>query len=263
MVLTTWETRAIFDAEFSHVTGFPPSRCEEIRGHNEAYWQTGTFNPPNFIPPNPLITTNEQQSFQAFHAARSQLYSCVLPGEIIRQCVEAIRAGTLVPNARLALRHLIVDEFQDLNPLDQEFVHHFAQAGVEVLVAGDDDQSIYSFRFAAPQGIQNFTTQFPNALSHALQHCFRYGPNILTAAEALMTRFPVPNRLPKSLVSMYANSVPQVPGDVFRWRFGTAAAEAGAIALNCSRLIAAGVAPQEILILLNKFRYIGHSESLE
>lgn len=90
------------------------SRCEQICRHNEAFWQTGTFNPPNFIPPQPPITDHEQQAFQSFHSVRTQLYSCVLPGEIIRQCVEATVAGILYPNELVQLEHLIVDEFQDL-----------------------------------------------------------------------------------------------------------------------------------------------------
>ncbi len=208
----------------------------------------------NFVPPVPPITPGEQQAFQQFHLTRTQLYSCVLPGEIIRQCVEATRAGTLSPNTLVHLEHLVVDEFQDLNPLDQEFVDHFIQEGVNTFICGDDDQSIYSFRFAAPQGIQNFAAQYPNSTDHALQHCFRYGPNILNAAASLMARFPVPNRLPKTFISMYANSTPPVPGNVFRWRFTSGAEEARHIVEACRRLIAAGLAPKDILILLSNRR---------
>ena len=179
IVLDEWETRYIFDEEFSKSLPVSISRCASIRRHNEAYWQTGNFNPPNFVPPDPPIEAEEQHAFQGFHAARTQLYSCVLPGEIIRQCNEAISAGALVLNDLIHLEHLIVDEFQDLNPIDQEFVDYFIQADVETFVAGDDDQSIYSFRFAEPQGIQNFLLKYPHAVGHDLQHCFRYGNNIL------------------------------------------------------------------------------------
>ena len=87
IVLDEWETRNIFDAEFSRVSGSQISRCEDIRRHNEAYWQTGQFNPANFVPPVPAVTAAEQNAFQTFHGSRTQVYSCVLPGEIIRQCV--------------------------------------------------------------------------------------------------------------------------------------------------------------------------------
>jgi ATP-dependent exoDNAse (exonuclease V) beta subunit len=46
----------------------------------------------------------------------------------------------------LNLEHLVVDEYQDLNPMDLEFVDALAAQGARLFVAGDDDQSIYSFR---------------------------------------------------------------------------------------------------------------------
>lgn len=179
LVLDDWELKFIFDAEFSRHSGFAPSRCEKIRYFNEAYWSTGTYQPANYIPPNPPIAGPEQLSFQTFHNNRTQLYSCVLPGEIIRQCVEAANAGILDPAALARLDHLIVDEYQDLNPLDQEFVARFIGSGVITFIAGDDDQSIYSFRFADPTGIQNFSNIYPNSANHNIILCFRCTPNIL------------------------------------------------------------------------------------
>jgi DNA helicase-2/ATP-dependent DNA helicase PcrA len=57
-------------------------------------------------------------------------------------------AGNLDLRALLNVNHLIVDEFQDLNPMDLEFVNALVNTGTKILVAGDDDQSVYSFRFA-------------------------------------------------------------------------------------------------------------------
>jgi superfamily I DNA/RNA helicase len=56
----------------------------------------------------------------------------------------------------VTIDRLIVDEYQDLNPLDLEFVDAIIEGGATTFVAGDDDQSIYSFRFALSQGIQAF-----------------------------------------------------------------------------------------------------------
>jgi len=84
------------------------------------------------------------------HALKRIPASC--RGEIVRQCVTRITAGTLDPVAQLHVEHLIADEFQDLNPIDLEFVDSMIQGGVITFAAGDDDQSIYSFRFASPTG---------------------------------------------------------------------------------------------------------------
>lgn len=109
MVMDQWELRHIFDAEFSNVSGRPRGRCEEIRREHEAFWSTGQWGPSNYIPPDPVISQAERQQFNAFHGPRTQTYSCVLPGEIVRQCVTRITAGTLDPVAQLHIQHLILD----------------------------------------------------------------------------------------------------------------------------------------------------------
>jgi DNA helicase II / ATP-dependent DNA helicase PcrA len=86
----------------------------------------------------------------------------------VRQCAENVSAGALNPVALIGLQHLIVDEYQDLNPVDQRFVEQLIAGGVIAFVAGDDDQSIYSFRYASPAGIQTFTQRYVSAGSHTL-----------------------------------------------------------------------------------------------
>jgi DNA helicase-2/ATP-dependent DNA helicase PcrA len=163
-------------------------------------------------------------------------------------------AGTLEPVALLHIRHLIVDEFQDLNPLDLEFIDRLLQQDVRTFAAGDDDQSVYSFRFASPSGIQTFTARYPAASKHDLVYVFRSTPSVLAAAVDLITANPDPNRLPKTHVSLYLESEPPVPGLVHRWRFAGGYAEARAISESCRALIDAGVPAREILILLSNKR---------
>jgi len=196
----------------------------------------------------------EAGAFIAYHGARTQAYSCVLPGEIVRQCVQEVNAGTINPVQLLHIQHLIVDEFQDLNPMDLEFIHGLANQGVTLFAAGDDDQSIYSFRFANPAGIQRIPQLYPAAGLHQLNECFRCMPEVLAAADRLIISFPSPNRVPKQSVSLYAQCNPPVTGAVHRWRFGTGVGESQGIAASCAALIAAGTAPRDILILLSNSR---------
>jgi hypothetical protein len=153
VVLHRWEQEHIFDAEFGEAAGHGKIRREHIRRDHEALGQTGEHLPPQVVPPDPPITDSERTSFRRFHVPRTQLYSCVLPGEIVRLCVEQMEASLLDPASLLSIDHLIVDEFQDLNAMDLTFVHGLAERGVQLFVAGDDDQSLYSFRFATPAGI--------------------------------------------------------------------------------------------------------------
>lgn len=257
LVLDKWELENIFDAEFGHSQGVGSTRCEKIRLEHEAFWSTGQWGPSNYITPNPPVSIAERTQFQAFHGPRTQTYSCVLPGEIVRQCVGHMRAGTLDPVALLNLRQLIVDEYQDLNPVDLEFVDLTVARGAVLFVGGDDDQSIYSFRYASPSGIQSFPTRYPAAGQHSLSECFRCTPTVLAAGQAVIGANPGPNRIPKNHVSLYAASSPPVPGVVHRWHFASGIAEERALAESCRDLIQAGINARDILILLSNQRVLG------
>ncbi len=257
LVLDSWETENIFDSEFGHAYTLGKVRRESIRREHEAFWSTGSWAPANYIPPVPPITVAERAQFSAFHIPRTQTYACVLPGEIIRQCVSLLEAGLIDPLALLNMEHLIVDEFQDLNPLDLCFVEHMIQRGVRVFVAGDDDQSVYSFRFAAPSGIQEFHAKYPGTGAHELAACFRCTPGVLSASVALIAAYPAPGRITKHQHSLYLGSAPPVAGTVHRWRFANATLEARAIAESCRDLVAVGMNPRDILILVSNQRALG------
>jgi superfamily I DNA/RNA helicase len=176
LVLDDYEQENILDAEFSRSSGYAPNngvgyspgRCKSIRTVYEAFCGTGQWEPPNLIPPDPPVTEEERQAYIRFHNPRTQIYSCVLPGEIVQQCVVKMQAGLLDPATLLNIQYLIVDEYQDLNQTDLEFVDRVIGSGVNTFVAGDDDQSIYSFRFASPLGIQSFFNRFPQTGDHEL-----------------------------------------------------------------------------------------------
>lgn len=252
LVLDDWEVANIHDPEFGVTSGIASKRRRsQIRYFHEAFWSTGVTSPPNYLPPRPPISKDESNKFRGFHRPTSQVYSCVLPGEIVRQCVREIKAGNIDPVELLQIEHLIVDEFQDLNPMDLDFVDGVVTRGAIVFVAGDDDQSIYSFRFADPSGLQTFPARHGSTKSHALDECFRCMPEILSAAGQLMTNFALPHRIHKNLASLYRHCAPASNGYVYHWRFSNGAVEARAIAESCAALIQAGLNPATILILLN------------
>jgi DNA helicase-2/ATP-dependent DNA helicase PcrA len=250
VVLQKWEVENVFDAEFAEAIGRAKERRRDIREDAEAFWQTGEHSPPQATPPDPPISEAERQTFRSFHGPRTQLYSCVLPGEIVGLCVEHMAAGTLDVAALLNVEHLIVDEFQDLNPMDLRLVHMLAECGVSIFAAGDDDQSLYAFRYATPAGIERFTELRPDAGDHTLSHCFRCVPPVLDAAQTLIRRNASDGRIEKNLTSMYAKADPAVRGGLGCWRFSYDRIEAAAIAESCSKLIRAGIKAREIMILL-------------
>jgi DNA helicase-2/ATP-dependent DNA helicase PcrA len=168
----------------------------------------------------------------------------------VRECVRHLRSGTLNLGATLRLQHLIVDEYQDLNPMDLELVDRLLGTGAHGFVAGDDDQSIYSFRFAAPSGIQEFAARYPGTADHALSDCFRCTPAVLEPAQALIGSNAPAERLAKRHVALYGDAEPPVRGRFHAWRFETDRDEADAIATSAKALIEARVNPREVLVLL-------------
>lgn len=254
VVLDSWEVDSIFDSEFSKSSAVTKKRAGDIRSFHEAFWNTGQWNPTNYVPSRPPISSVEQGQFNAFHAPRTKIYSCVLPGELVQLVVQRMQAGTLNPAEQLGIVHLIVDEFQDLNPMDLEFVNGLVARGVKLFASGDDDQSIYSFRHGTPAGIRNFVTLYPAAGQHTLNHCFRCAPNILNSSVQLIQQYGGAQRIQKQYVSMYQNSIPPVGGVQHFWSFRGAKAEADSIAGSCLSLITAGLPHREILILLSNTR---------
>jgi DNA helicase II / ATP-dependent DNA helicase PcrA len=123
-----------------------------------------------------------------------------------------------------------------------------------LFVAGDDDQSIYSFRHANPIGIVQFATAYAAASTHTLNSCFRCTPAILGPALNLIAHNP--NRLPKQLHSLYENAAPPVQGVLHVWSFATAQAEMAAIANSCRELMNGPMVGQEdeIVILISNRR---------
>src|SRR5262249_962316 len=118
-------------------------------------------------------------------------------------------------------------------------------------VAGDDDQSIYSFRHADPSGLVNFQNVYPRSSTQMLGDCFRCTPNVLNPAATMIAVNPA--RLAKNLTSLYSGAAPPVMGMTEVWSFQSEQDEVQALAASCHQLINAGMAGREdeILILIS------------
>ena len=94
---------------------------------------------------------------------------------------------------------LLVDEFQDTNPMQIDLLDMLLSSGATLYAVGDDDQAIYGFRGADIRPIRNFTARFNNASIIKLQINYRSVPSILNCANRLWLDKPVEYR--KTLVS--------------------------------------------------------------
>jgi DNA helicase II / ATP-dependent DNA helicase PcrA len=98
--------------------------------------------------------------------------------------------------------HIIVDEYQDINYAQQKLVELLADGKADVMVVGDDDQTIYEWRGARPAYILGeFEAIFKDKMliTYTLSHSFRFGPVIAQYAENCITYNH--SRKQKSLIS--------------------------------------------------------------
>jgi superfamily I DNA/RNA helicase/RecB family exonuclease len=116
------------------------------------------------------------------------------PAELVRAAVDLLRGDPdLLARERAARAFVVVDEYQDSDPAQEELLDLIAGGGRELVVVGDPDQSIYGFRGAEPDGIRHFAERFraadgSPAAVHALAVSRRCGPALLAASRRVAGR---------------------------------------------------------------------------
>ncbi|HXW60536.1 MAG TPA: 3'-5' exonuclease, partial [Myxococcota bacterium] len=83
-------------------------------------------------------------------------------------------------------RHVVVDEYQDINAIQSRIVHILAQSAQSMAIVGDDDQSIYGWRGASAHYMQHFLSSFKDAKLFRLEDNYRSTKPILDGANALI-----------------------------------------------------------------------------
>ena len=111
-------------------------------------------------------------------------------------------------------RYILVDEFQDTNPVQFEIVRRLTAGHRNLVVVGDDDQSIYRFRGAHLQNILKFHEFFPDARSIVLKRNYRSTREILSVARRLILvnrdRLETKLGISKELVSEKEGAAPRI-----------------------------------------------------
>lgn len=97
------------------------------------------------------------------------------------------------------VKYLIVDEYQDVNPLQESLIRRLHELGANVCVVGDDDQTIYQWRGSEIRNILDFSTRYRPAKNITIAENFRSSSGVVGTAR-LIAQLNV-NRLPKEMLA--------------------------------------------------------------
>ena len=107
--------------------------------------------------------------------------------DLLLKCVELFKKDPdVLRGYQDRFKYICVDEYQDTNNVQFEFIRLLADAHHNICVVGDDDQSIYKFRGANIRNILDFEEVYPEAKTIKLEQNYRSTSNILNAANAVI-----------------------------------------------------------------------------
>ena len=173
------EKRRALLQEVARDFSLPVARLDrQISTAKQGLYSPGDLPPGEDLPP--------AQAFLAYEALLEgeQLWDyedlLARPLRLLRDYPEVRRAY------QGRFRHLLVDEYQDLNEAQYRLIRALAGPGAEIMVIGDANQAIYGFRGARPEYFSRFNTDWPGALTISFTETYRLPPPLLAASQRLL-----------------------------------------------------------------------------
>jgi DNA helicase II / ATP-dependent DNA helicase PcrA len=152
----------------------------------------------------------------------------------------------IADQVRAQYQHFVVDEYQDVSPLQQRLLDLWLGPRDSLCVVGDASQTIYSFTGATPRYLLDFRTRYPGATVVKLVRDYRSTPQVVHLANGLLAQAPPGNRAtrlelvsqrptgPDPLYTEYADEPGEAEGTAHRIRTLLAPAEHGGGGLRAS-----------------------------
>jgi superfamily I DNA/RNA helicase len=176
-------------------------------------------------------------------------HEAMLIGEVVPIAFQYLNANPILEE-RTRFEHVLVDEYQDLNTLEQALVELLVPPAGSLCVIGDDDQSIYRFRYAHPEGIQLFVGD-PRTEPQSIGDCLRCPTTVVDMANALISRAPGRTRPP-------LRALPATAGETSIVQWASLDEEESSIAAMVSGDIARGLHEPGDYLILTQRRQIGY-----
>jgi DNA helicase-2/ATP-dependent DNA helicase PcrA len=162
----------------------------------------------------------------------------------------------IADQVRRQYQHFVVDEYQDVSPLQQRLLELWLGDRDSLCVVGDASQTIYSFTGATPDHLLNFRARHPNATVVKLVRDYRSTPQVVHLANGLLAQ--ARGRAAENRLELVSQRDPG-PAPAFV-EYADEPAEAEGTARRIRELIASGVPASEIAVL---FRINAQSEIYE
>lgn len=213
-------------------------QCDRYIQAYESAWAQSQGDEPGFA------KTDEEKSFQATLLDWLSFHESMLIGELIPYLVKYLKDNPAAPE-HSEFKHLLVDEFQDLNKAEQSAIEYLG-ASAHVCIVGDDDQSIYSFKHANPDGIREWAKANPGCADLQMADCHRCPTSVVEMANSLITHNI--HRDPRVLMPIASKGA----GVVDIIQLSSLSTEADFIADQINNILGGGAQPGDIVVLVQR-----------
>ena len=195
------------------------------------------------------VEEHRDPEFETDLVAWLRFHRGMLIGEVIPYLYDYLRNHPHAPE-RSEFSHILVDEYQDLNKVEQEIISYLSGVA-DICIVGDDDQSIYSFKYAHPEGILEWCEVNEGADDLELVDCRRCPHSVVRIANHLISESPTREH-DRELAEFDANGY----GEVRIIQFQHLENEVQGICDIVEELMGADTHPGEIIVLAQR-RKIG------
>lgn len=152
---------------------------------------------------------------------------------ILKEAVKELQSNVdLRQRLGVRVRHVIVDEYQDVNPIQEAVVRELGSLGADICVVGDDDQTIYQWRGSDVRNILDFERRYGDVNQVRLEENFRSSEGVVVVARDFIRQ--ILRRLPKEMQPTAAQDFEA--GDIVALGFDSPESEAQYIAQTCQSL---------------------------
>ncbi len=131
---------------------------------------------------------NDKNIYRVYKIYQEEMLrlNCVDFGDLIIYCLKIFKDNNAGLTYKKLFKYILVDEFQDINKVQQIWLEYLYNYHKNICCVGDDDQSIYSWRGADINNLLNFESNFSKAKIIRLEQNYRSTQNILKCASSLI-----------------------------------------------------------------------------